>query len=70
MPIAAAYAVINGETQVRARMEVRWWALSAAALVMGGLLSWLTWVRSEAVLDVARPLVDRDLPALRAISEL
>jgi len=70
LPIAAAYAVINGETQVRARMEVRWWALSAAALVMGGLLSWLTWVRSEAVLDVARPLVDRDLPALRAISEL
>ena len=45
-------------------------ALSGAALAMGVLLSWLTYVRSEAVFDVARPLVDRDLPALRAIAEL
>ena len=49
---------------------IRWLALSGAALVMGVLLSWLTYERSEAVLDVARPLIDRDLPALRAIAEL
>ncbi len=49
---------------------IRWLALSGAALVMGVLLSWLTYVRSEAVLDVARPLIDRDLPTLRAIAEL
>jgi len=49
---------------------IRWLALSGAALAMGVLLSWLTYVRSEAVLDVARPLIDRDLPTLRAIAEL
>ena len=49
---------------------IRWLALSGAALVMGVVLSWLTYVRSEAVLDVARPLIDRDLPTLRAIAEL
>lgn len=49
---------------------IRWLALSGAALVMGVVLSWLTYMRSEAVLDVARPLIDRDLPALRAIAEL
>jgi len=49
---------------------MRWLALSGAALVMGVALSWLTYVRSEAVLEVTRPLIDRDLPALRAIAEL
>jgi len=49
---------------------IRWLALAGAALAMGILLSWLTYVRSEAVLDVARPLIDRDLPTLRAIAEL
>jgi len=49
---------------------IRWLALSGAALAMGVALSWLTYMRSEAVLDVARPLIDRDLPALRAIAEL
>ncbi len=51
-------------------MGIRWWGLAGAALAMGILLSWLTYVRSEAVLDVARPLIDRDLPTLRAIAEL
>lgn len=37
---------------------------------MGLLLSWLTYARSNAVLDVALPLIDRDLPTLWVISEL
>jgi len=37
-------------------IEIRWLALSGAALAMGVLLSWLTYVRSEAILDGARAL--------------
>ncbi|MBL8450598.1 MAG: EAL domain-containing protein [Dechloromonas sp.] len=51
-------------------MNLRWWTFSSIALVMGVLLSLLTYLRSEAVLDVARPLIDRDLPTLRVIAEL
>lgn len=50
--------------------EFGWLSLSATALLMGALLSWQTYVRSNAVLEVARPLIDRDLPTLRVISEL
>lgn len=58
------------------RMEVpgalgrRWLAVSAIALGMGVLLSWLTFARSNAVLEVALPLIERDLPTLWTISEL
>ncbi|MBA3486505.1 MAG: GGDEF domain-containing protein [Lysobacter sp.] len=48
----------------------RWLAVSAVALAMGILLSWLTFARSNAVLEVALPLIDRDLPTLWTISEL
>jgi hypothetical protein len=51
-------------------LALGWWSLSATALIMGALLSWQTYVRSNAVLEVARPLIDRDLPTLRVISEL
>lgn len=48
----------------------RWLAVSAIALAMGVMLSWLTFARSNAVLEVALPLIERDLPTLWTISEL
>lgn len=51
-------------------MGLRWLAVSGMALAMGVLLSWLTYARSNAVLEVALPLIDRDLPTLWVISEL
>lgn len=65
---AAAYTRLR--LQAPKLFGLGWFVLSLVALVMGLLLSWLTYMRSDAVLDVARPLIDHDIPMLRVIAEL
>ncbi|MBA2238742.1 MAG: bifunctional diguanylate cyclase/phosphodiesterase [Lysobacter sp.] len=58
------------DLQVPGALWRRWLVFTVVALAMGVLLSWLTFARSSAVLEVAAPLIERDLPAIWMISEL
>lgn len=65
-----AWGRMSRRIEVPGGLGRRWLAVSGIALAMGVLLSWLTFARSNAVLEVALPLIDRDLPTLWTISEL
>lgn len=64
------WASLSRRMQETSLLGRGWVAVSVIALAMGILLSWLTFARSNALLEVALPLIEQDLPALRTISQL
>jgi diguanylate cyclase (GGDEF)-like protein len=55
---------------MRGRFRTVLYVVYAIALGMGVLLSWLTYDRTQAVQQVAMPLVTQDIPSLRIIADL
>ena len=52
------------------KLNTKLFLIYAIALGMGLLLSWLTYDRTQAVKQVAMPLVTQDIPSLRIIADL